>query len=471
MLKHINYFYSILIIIVFLNIIILNYNIFRNCNYDINLLFNFLTFKENFCINYDNITHTKIFSYNLILLFLIFFFILVRTLNFKSKIFISLFLILLVPILLISEILLFLILQLGIYKFDTKYFNYNNEKRVDLESHLNEKFDEKIYPPIFWFDIKNIEKNIFPFGTISDSIILSCNENNYYSYFKTDKYGFRNENKIWNEKKLDILIVGDSQLFNDCSMGDEHIVSKIKNHLNHFQKKNNILNLSHGGASFLTQYASIKEYAQQFKKINNILFFLNEKSLITNYKSHNLKTDVILNYLNPYYLRNLNRKQKEINLIYKKNISYKKYIINKTYNFINFISLSNIRNNLIVFFKKDKKFLINNEVDENTKYNIEKTIKNLSLIIKKDTKVHFVFLPNRMRYGSNKNIVKQFLKNQKIIKSIIKSYSFNYIDISDIFKENNFYKDAYSNYYGLHYNDKAKDLISNVIMRDIYKLN
>ena len=41
-------------------------------------------------------------------------------------------------------------------------------------------------------------------------MILGSNENNYYPYFLTDRYGFLNDDNHYNQDFQDILIIGDS---------------------------------------------------------------------------------------------------------------------------------------------------------------------------------------------------------------------------------------------------------------------
>ena len=58
-------------------------------------------------------------------------------------------------------------------------------------------------------DLKKLE-NFLPLSGFSNSKIIHCNENGYYSIYDSDRYGFNNPDVEWNKKKIKYLLVSDS---------------------------------------------------------------------------------------------------------------------------------------------------------------------------------------------------------------------------------------------------------------------
>ena len=70
--------------------------------------------------------------------------------------------------------------------------------------------------------------NFLPLSGLSNSLTLNCNENGYYSIFKSDKYGFNNPNEIWGNKKLDLVLLGDSFVMGNCVNKPNDLKSILK---------------------------------------------------------------------------------------------------------------------------------------------------------------------------------------------------------------------------------------------------
>ena len=52
---------------------------------------------------------------------------------------------------------------------------------------------------------------------------INCNENGHYSIYESDRYGFNNDDKIW-DKEIDYLVLGDSMVLGNC-VNTNHIIS------------------------------------------------------------------------------------------------------------------------------------------------------------------------------------------------------------------------------------------------------
>ena len=63
----------------------------------------------------------------------------------------------------------------------------------------------------------SVEKNdLMSFSGISNSKIIFCNEDDFYSTYTSDRHGLNNPDHVWDEKKLDIVLIGDSFLHGAC---------------------------------------------------------------------------------------------------------------------------------------------------------------------------------------------------------------------------------------------------------------
>ena len=99
-----------------------------------------------------------------------------------------------------------------------------------------------------------IEK-YFPLSGIKNSLNINCNENNYWSSYPSDRFGFNNDDKIWNNNKLDYVFIGDSFTLGSCVNHDENFIYQ-------FDQLNNSLSLNLGmmGTGPLKQLGILNEY-------------------------------------------------------------------------------------------------------------------------------------------------------------------------------------------------------------------
>ena len=85
-----------------------------------------------------------------------------------------------------------------------KVTNVNVLKKTKLKK-IGKKLNYNLLPKSFIKD----DLDLMPL-TFKKTMILGSNENNYYPYFLTDRYGFLNDDNHYNQDFQDILIIGDS---------------------------------------------------------------------------------------------------------------------------------------------------------------------------------------------------------------------------------------------------------------------
>jgi hypothetical protein len=125
---------------------------------------------------------------------------------------------------------------------------------------------------------------VLPMGITALADNYYCNETGQYANFATDRFGFRNENTIWDDD-VDIVVVGDSYTMGSCLSDDKSIVGNIR------RSGKKILNLGMGGNSPLLDLASLVEYGKVLKpKIVLWNFFANDmEDLERDYRNPILK--------------------------------------------------------------------------------------------------------------------------------------------------------------------------------------
>ena len=75
----------------------------------------------------------------------------------------------------------------------SRYSVYEQEKKINTNVVLT-------VSPINFLEDKNLK--ILPLAGLPNRLTINCNENGYWSKFKSDKYGFNNPNSEWLKKKI-----------------------------------------------------------------------------------------------------------------------------------------------------------------------------------------------------------------------------------------------------------------------------
>ena len=299
---------------------------------------------------------------------------------------------------------------IGLYIAETYYVfskpvlktNVEKKKTFYKKYYLKDK-TIKIVVPIT--DLYSIHTKYYPLSQVSNSKLINCNENGYYSFIQTDRYGFNNDDSIWRSEQIDILLIGDSFIFGSCVNKVDDIASSITT----FSKRTT-LNLSQNGFGPLSEYAVLREFYP--KNTKNIFWFYFEGNDLDDLNSE-LFNPTLSNYVNDInYSQNLKEKTSVTNYLnndvlinYSKKENFKK--IKKI------IKLTSVRQIFSSTSQKDNK---------NSLLQFKKIITNANLLAKSnDANFYFIFLPEYARYSKNmlskndnNNSIKKFLIDQNI---------------------------------------------------------
>ena len=308
--------------------------------------------------------------------------------------------------------------KLRIYKIQNER-DYDKRSKLEAYNDLNKEDTYVVSIAGRHYNSILKKENFFPLSGISNSNTIHCNENGFYSIYKSDRFGFNNPDKEWEKKEIEYLIVGDSFVHGNCVNRPNDISSVLRDVSN-----KGAINLGyehHRGP--LMQYASLREYLNpNVKKVIWVYFEGNDLNDLKN----ELNNKVLIKYLNnPNFTQNLKLKQNKVDKIAKKIISEKLLKIKNESLFLKFIKLYYSRSLLNLTLVPHAEIF-----DNEPKFTkILKLTKNF--VERNNSKLFFVYLPEYNRYITeydNTNYIK--------VKRIVDELKIPFIDIhNEVFKK------------------------------------
>ena len=350
--------------------------------------------------------------------------------------------------------------------------NDNNEARKRYIAYRTENLKkislEKYKPITFpkYFHQKEIRKkfvtNFIPFNSVPYRNVFLCDEGYGMIKYKSDRFGFRNNDKNWDNllQGFKIMIVGDSFAQGQC-VHDKYYINNILS--TKFSKKVNIYNLASAGNGTAINSSIISNFTEIIKpdimliilfsndqndKISNP-FFAQSKKTLNNYFMYQdekpFLSEEVLNTLleTEKYIIKMNEKNKSFS-----NFSFfeklKKYILLK--HTIN--NLTGLYNSM--FFKLPK----------STKYFIDLASQTCS----GKCKLIFTYIPPS-EYWSKEPLANKY---EEKIKEYLENSELNYLDLSKIINASDV-----SNYapMGPHLSNSGYQKISTAIYEKINQVN
>ena len=160
----------------------------------------------------------------------------------------------------------------------------------------------KIMPYTYWSMIIGSLSlaGIFPLSGLSYGKSVYCNENGNWSVLPNDIYGFNNPPEIYN-KKIDVVILGDSFARGACLKIENSTAGYIRNYTNF-----NTTALANGGGP-LIELATFIEYAAKIKPKYVFWFFYEGNDHENLLEEKNIP--ILMKYLDSNYEQNLILKQ------------------------------------------------------------------------------------------------------------------------------------------------------------------
>lgn len=385
------------------------------------------------------------------------------------------------------------------YDFRTKFQFYEELKKEGKDIVINVE-------PYHNFD----SKEIFPLSSISKKLTILCNEG-YFVKFMSDRYGFRNPDSEWDNKKIDYLIIGDSFGQGYCVKDKDTIAGNLR-----FKYDKKVLNLSMGGNGQLIQYASMKEY-MPYLNAGKVILLYYEGNDLTNledvfqgdnriihkyFHDVNFKQDLInkVDEIDKILIERINverdlyaeREQqllmqeekivKRVDNEIRELQSEEKALFDKKTRKLSIIfkfkmTRSLIKNFLSNYFSKSKKFE-NNDInvlksqqkivpDKIIFSRFENIIKKMNtFVLNNNSELFFVYLPEISRYSQKRTWDKYY--NYKKIIEVVKDQNIKIIDLhKELFEKTDDPLKYFPYRRFLHYNKQAYEEITDIIVNKI----
>ena len=426
------------------------------------LLFVFIFYRSE--IHWGGTNKEYYFIYYIISSFFIFFSVITFFINDSIKAYLIVISISLIFTLYVFEGYLFYYLksdhQLNINK-KIKIYKQNTGKDYDLRSIKQIYKDlKKIDPntvvkvsPGEYLKYENIE--LFPLSGISNAKTIYQNENGYYMIYKSDRYGFNNPDKEWDEKEIEFFLVGDSFTHGAAVNRPDDIASVLRE-----LSRKPVISVGYSGNGPLIEFGSLIEFLYNNKslKAKKILWLFTDNDIQG--LKYELKSKLLKNYIyEKNFLQNLIFKQDQSDKLATKEIFSaenfkKKFFLIRFFKFYEtrnklFPEKQNNKNNKLVIPKEFKKIL--------------ERVKNIAL--KEKSKLYFVYMPSPAMYfdpSYNNNIRREVIK-------IINDLKLNLIDIHALVSENekNIKKLYALEMYG-HYNVKGYKKVAEAIFKSTF---
>ena len=242
-----------------------------------------------------------------------------------------------------------------------------------------------------------LKKNypLFPLSGISQKKTIMCNESGYYNNYISDRFGFNNDDKVYEKKDIHSVFIGDSFLHGACVNNVNNLISNLRS--TKFFNEKNILNLGYGGNGPLINLATLREYFPKNKNVKYLFWIYYEGNDLKELNNE-LASETLLKYLkNSTYSQSLKKKQKEINN-YVFDLLNNNEKINDETNFLSLKSIISIlgidRTRGLIFSKFDPKYKKNVEILNSFK-KIAQEIHIYSKYFK--TELVFVYIPSSFK--------------------------------------------------------------------------
>ena len=323
------------------------------------------------------------------------------------------------------------------YKLYEKETGKKWDKRLPFEIYDDErKKNNEIVKTVRATLHENENNPLYSLAGISKSKTIHCNENGYYSIYKSDRYGFNNPDTEWNSDEIEYLLVGDSYTHGSCVNRPNDIGSVLR-----ILSNKSVLNLGYRGNGPLTEYITLREYLTP--KVKKVLWVFSANDL------YGLEIELNRKFLNKYlndmsFTQNLRFKQNEIdsNLkIFLKSSEERFKRFEKKSTLKEFIKIYNLRNLLL---RKEAE-AATSSIEEFKK--VLKLVKDLTT--KNNSKLYFVYLPGYARYVNKVDINKTYIS----IKNVVDELEIQFIDIhKEVFENKENLMDLFPFEQNGHYN-------------------
>lgn len=107
--------------------------------------------------------------------------------------------------------------------------------KIETVKLLSKGYKPMVYPDLFgngmYEDFTALAKkySVAPLAPQPNTNLIGCNEGYGFNSYKSDRFGFRNPDEIWDENKIDVLLIGDSFAHGACVPNEATIAGVLNN--------------------------------------------------------------------------------------------------------------------------------------------------------------------------------------------------------------------------------------------------
>tara|TARA_B100001057_G_scaffold484730_1_gene563264 strand:- start:475 stop:1650 length:1176 start_codon:yes stop_codon:yes gene_type:complete len=316
--------------------------------------------------------------------------------------------------------------------------------------------------PLLTTDNRQQIGGFFPLGSAANILTIYCSEDEGFISYKTDRFGFRNANHLWENKMHDIVISGDSFAESAC------VKIPIQDY---FDPSKKIVSVGKGANGPLTSLATITEYLESYSP--KVIYHLVVRNDYSRPKNHVLDIDLEREWEDIQLQKYL--KNPEFNVGYfnsldllplkKFAIDYSQQLINKK-NFEENILIKIIANIFSYSFMKAQAHLLINKLSVNVdsktrlidKHKLLKVYKAMvAKTNQKNTQIRFVIIPKKSKCTKD--------KAHKYITDIFKAVELNPLDLTFELCNPKFFSVV-----GTHFNSAGYEKLAEMITSDFKSL-
>ena len=266
---------------------------------------------------------------------------------------------------------------------------------------------------------------VMPLSGVSNIKTVLCNESGQYALYESDRYGFNNNNKVWDSSNSKWALVGDSFTHGSCVSPEDNIAGGLTSGVNH-----TIVNLGYSGDGPLLELATLVEYASALKP-EKVFWIYCEGNDLTDLKKE-LKNSTLTQYMQESFSQGLINRQKEIDRSLLSYLDLSRIINNNKVSGkdkVKLVGVDHIKRILRLYNLREKLGLVNyfSEVPDEFQSILSKADQVVSSW---GGELYFVYLPAYLRYSSLVEDHDEYNHKGQILK-MVESTDIPVIDIHE----------------------------------------
>ena len=334
------------------------------------------------------------------------------------------------------------------------------EDQKMIEEAKKKNLSPLVAPWMFWtFSRRNIgfwesisKYDLAPLGSINNEETYYCNEGYGLVTYKTDRFGFRNNNNIWNNlKDIDTYVIGDSFVEGSCVHQGETITDRLNS------LGNNSVNLGASGNTPIQYAATLKTFFYLHNPKNIVVIFYANDNVQNDQNDNYYKLFLKGNSSERYFDKGVIDLSKEMKALLE---TTKKLVLKETTETIeikgiffkallirgrHYIALENLRRAIRGIFGSQNKIPFSTKLAIDTLYNLCNKNSNCNPVVG--------YIPNSIFWGPDPRA-----QNYKLLlKQYVENSGYKLVDLSDKITKNESENFAPK---GPHYSPKGYSIVA-----------